>query len=122
MRNYLGFSWDIEDGGGWNDFVGDYDTLEEAVIGVARSMASGYLNFGEVVDTRTMQRITNVSIEAEHRPMTQEERTEFDSFYGNITVSGCFFNPYIVQTGTYVVWSGGRVDITELIVERKDEG
>ena len=53
MKRYLGFSGECYyPAGGWDDFKGAFDTLEEAVTG-ALAFGEGYELWRQVVDTET---------------------------------------------------------------------
>ncbi|MFG6101142.1 hypothetical protein U2F10_02740 [Leptothoe sp. EHU-05/26/07-4] len=55
MKRYLLFAWpSYEVGGGWNDFYGDFDSLEAAIDYVDQNEnILGYCDYLQVVDAQT---------------------------------------------------------------------
>ena len=58
MKRFLLFTgWDHEAGGGWNDFVGDFDTLEGAQMKAVEQFRTDWDDWAHVIDTTTMAEV-----------------------------------------------------------------
>ena len=62
-RRYLLFSGAIDyPQGGWNDFVGSYDSVEEALTTLIKTVPLGLRGWWHIVDTETQEAVKERSL------------------------------------------------------------